>query len=373
MFRIIESDHSIVQAKSRPLGFLLGALPSAGAKNLGGKPLDLSRFERVSLGHFPTPLERLGNLTEFLGGPEIYIKRDDCTGLATGGNKTRKLEYLVADALDKGADTFVTQGATQSNHVRQTAAAARRFGMGCYALLERRVTNMGDGYEREGNVLLDDLLHCHYEFRPEGLDMNAEAEAFGEALRAKSKKPYVIPGGGSNPVGALGYVRCAEEIVHQAEEQGLKIDRILHATGSAGTQAGLVAGLQALDAAIEVVGISVRAARDKQISNVYQLARQTCDFIGQPYPTEDRIVVFDGYVGPGYGQPTDEMVDAITCLAEQEAVLLDPVYSGKGMAGLIGLVRNGTLKKGETVVFLHTGGAAALFAYQHLFSRQQAA
>ncbi len=340
----------------------------------GGQLVDLSRFKRVSLGHFPTPLERLENLTKRLGGPEIYIKRDDCTGLATGGNKTRKLEYLVADALDKGADTFVTQGATQSNHVRQTAAAARRFGMDCYALLERRVTNMGEDYERDGNVLLDDLFHCHYEFRPEGLDMNAEAQAFGEELKAKSKRPYIIPGGGSNPVGALGYVQCAEEIVAQAEEQGIKIDRIVHATGSAGTQAGLVAGLHSLKSQIEVVGISVRAAREAQIANVHRLACQTSDLIGdQTPPAVEQVIAYDGYVGPGYGQPTDEMVDAINTLASEEAILLDPVYSGKGMAGLIGLIRDGVLKKGENIVFLHTGGSAALFAYQHLFSRQQAA
>ncbi len=328
----------------------------------------------MSLGHFPTPLERLGNLTKLLGGPEIYIKRDDCTGLATGGNKTRKLEYLVADALEKGADTLVTQGATQSNHVRQTAAAARRYRMNCYALLERRVTNMGDGYEREGNVLLDDLLQCQYEFRPEGLDMNAEAEAYGKELKANGTSPYVIPGGGSNPIGALGYVQCAEEIIQQADKQGIKIDKLVHATGSAGTQAGLVAGLHSLGMSIEVVGISVRAPRAKQIPNVHRLACQTSELIGDRIaPDEDRIVVYDGYVGPGYGQPTDEMVDAIMTLADREAILLDPVYSGKGMAGLIGLVRNGELKRGDTVVFLHTGGSAALFAYQHLFSRRQAA
>lgn len=335
--------------------------------------MDLSRFSHTELAHLPTCLEPLNNLSAELGGPKIWIKRDDCTGLATGGNKTRKLEYLVADALEKGADTLVTQGATQSNHVRQTAAAARLFGMDCYALLERRVTNMGDGYERDGNVFLDDLFHCHYEFRPEGLDMNAEAEAYGETLKAKSKKPYVIPGGGSNPVGALGYVRCAQEIVEQADELGLKIDRIVHATGSAGTQAGLVAGLHALNSQIEVVGISVRAPREKQIANVHRLACETSELIGHGEVPIEKIIAFDGYVGPGYGQPTDEMVSAISRLADQEAILLDPVYSGKGMAGLIGLIEDGTLKKGETVVFLHTGGAVALFAYQHLFSRQRRA
>lgn len=336
--------------------------------------MHLARFKRIALGHFPTPLERLDNLTRLLDGPEIYIKRDDCTGLATGGNKTRKLEFLVADAVARGADTLVTQGATQSNHVRQTAAAARRVGMKCFALLERRVTNMGDTYEQAGNVLFDDLLRCEYEFRPEGLNMNAEAETLGGKLRDQGLKPYVIPGGGSNAIGALGYASAAAELVQQADVSGLRIHKIVHATGSAGTQAGLVAGLNALNAPIGVIGISVRAKREAQIANVHKLACETSELIGvKGELSKDLVEAYDDYVGPGYGQPTDEMVDAISLLAAEEGIFLDPVYSGKGMAGLIGLVRKGALKKGETVVFIHTGGAAALFAYQHLFSRQAAA
>lgn len=336
--------------------------------------MHLARFKKVQLGHFPTPLEKLENLTRTLGGPDIYMKRDDCTGLATGGNKTRKLEFLVADALAAGADTLVTQGATQSNHVRQTAAAARRFGLHCSALLERRVENMGAGYEGAGNVLLDDLLRCDYAFRANGMDMNAEAAALTEALREKGRNPYLIPGGGSNEIGALGYVSCAAELVAQADAQGLRIDSIVHATGSAGTQAGLVAGLYGLNAPIPVVGISVRAKREAQIDNVYGLACRTADLLGvRGVPERDLVQAHDDYVGPGYGQPTDEMVDAISLVAGEEGIFLDPVYSGKGMAGLIGLIRQGAFKRGETVVFLHTGGAAALFAYPHLFSRQEAA
>lgn len=336
--------------------------------------MHLARFERIALGHFPTPLEKLDNLTRLLGGPDIYIKRDDCTGLATGGNKTRKLEFLVADAIAKGADTLVTQGATQSNHVRQTAAAARRVGMKCFALLERRVTNMGAGYEQAGNVLLDDLLRCEYEFRPEGLNMNAEAEDLGGKLRDQGLRPYVIPGGGSNAIGALGYASAAAELVQQADVSGLRIHKIVHATGSAGTQAGLVAGLNAMNAPIDVIGISVRAKRDAQIANVHKLACETSELVGVKSELgKDLVEAFDDYVGPGYGQPTDGMVDAISLLAAEEGIFLDPVYSGKGMAGLIGLIRKGVLKKGETVVFIHTGGSAALFAYQHLFSRQTAA
>ena len=336
--------------------------------------MHLARFGRLSLGHFPTPLEKLENLTRLLGGPDIWIKRDDCTGLATGGNKTRKLEFLVADAVAQGADTLVTQGATQSNHVRQTAAAACRVGMGCHALLEQRVTNMGDLYATSGNVLLDDMMGCIHEARPEGLDMNAEAVALGEKLRAEGKKPYVIPGGGSNPIGALGYAGCAQELVWQADSQGLKIDKIVHATGSAGTQAGLVAGLHALNAPIGVVGISVRAPREKQIDNVHKLACATSELLSvRGELPRDLVVAHDGYVGPGYGQPTPSMIEAIRMLAQAEGIFLDPVYSGKGMAGMIGLIRQGMLKKGQTVVFIHTGGSVGLFAYQHLFTGQNAA
>ena len=336
--------------------------------------MHLAPFGRVSLVHFPTPLEKMENLTKALGGPQLWIKRDDCTGLATGGNKTRKLEFLVADAIAKGADTLVTQGATQSNHVRQTAAAARKLGMKCFALLERRVTNQGDQYEQAGNVLLDDLLKCEYEFRPEGLDMNAEGQAYADQLAEKGHKTYFIPGGGSNAIGALGYASAASELVYQADSLGIRFDKLVHATGSAGTQAGLVAGFHAMNAPIDIVGISVRANKEKQIDNVHKLAVATADLIGARGELKRSMVeAFDDYVGPGYGQPTDAMVDAISLLAAEEGIFLDPVYSGKGMAGLIGLIQKGYFRKDENVVFLHTGGASGLFAYQHLFSKQKAA
>ncbi|WP_099826471.1 D-cysteine desulfhydrase [Oceaniglobus indicus] len=333
----------------------------------------LSRFARVRLGHFPTALERLDNLTRHLGGPEIWIKRDDCTGLATGGNKTRKLEFLVGDALAQGADTLVTQGATQSNHVRQTAAAACKTGLRCHALLEQRVTNMGDAYSTSGNVLMDDIMGCEYEERPEGLDMNAEGEALAEKLRTQGRKPYFIPGGGSNTIGALGYVACANEMVQQFDDERLTVDAIVHATGSTGTQAGLLAGLHAMNVDIPVMGVSVRAPEDKQRANVHRLAVATADLLGARGDLpQSRVAVDDTEVGGGYGQPTDAMVDAIALLARQEGILLDPVYSGKGFAGLLSMIRRGVLTKGQRVVFIHTGGSSALFAYGHLFSRQTA-
>lgn len=333
----------------------------------------LARFPRISLGHFPTPLEKMPRLTEALGGPELYLKRDDCTGLATGGNKTRKLEYLVADALAQGADTLVTQGATQSNHVRQTAAAACRLGLQCHALLERRVTNQGPAYERSGNVMLDEILGCELEFRDGGLDMNAEAQRLGDALRERGRKPYVIPGGGSNPMGALGYANCATELLWQADSIGLRIDSIVHATGSTGTQAGLVAGLHAMNAPIEVMGVSVRAPRERQIDNVHALACRTAELIGlRGEVPRDRVRVNDEQVGPGYGQPTEAMREAMLMLARLEGVFLDPVYSAKGMAGLIEMIRRGEYRRGQVVVFIHTGGAAALPAYETLFSSEGA-
>ena len=217
--------------------------------------MHLARFPRVHLAHLPTPLERMDRLSEALGGPEIWIKRDDCTGLSTGGNKTRKLEFLMAEAQAEGADLVMTQGATQSNHARQTAAFAARLGMDCHILLEDRTGYKDENYNHNGNVLLDVLHGATYETRNAGLDMNAEMESVAENFRKQGKRVYTIPGGGSNTTGALGYANCALELVGQANDRGLVIDHIVHATGSTGTQAGLVTGLKALNANIPVMGI----------------------------------------------------------------------------------------------------------------------
>ena len=327
--------------------------------------MQLSKFPRVELCHKPTPLERMARLEALLGGPRLWVKRDDCTGLGLGGNKTRKLEYLIGAALDAGADTVVTQGAVQSNHVRQTAAAACRFGLKCHVLLERRVPGQTVSYEATGNVFLDRLFGAEIEFRPPGLDMNAEAEAAGEQLLAAGAKPYVIPGGGSNVVGALGYVECAQELVSQANEQGVSIDWLVHGTGSTGTQAGLVAGLEGLNSGIKVMGISVRQPQDKQEAAVHDLASKVADHLGvRPSVARESVMANGDYVGEGYGLPTEGTREAISVAARQEGLLLDPVYSGKGMAGMIDLVRKGYFGKDDDVVFLHTGGSPALFAYE---------
>ncbi|MEF8767802.1 MAG: D-cysteine desulfhydrase [Candidatus Accumulibacter phosphatis] len=335
--------------------------------------MNLASFPRVRLTQAPTPLEFLGNLTRLLDGPNIYIKRDDNTGLALGGNKTRKLEFLIGDALAQGATHILTQGATQSNHVRQTIAAANKYGFKTTVLLEERVSGAPADYYANGNVLLDQILGAVIETRPAGLDMHGELIAAGERLRAAGETPYLIPGGGSNPIGALGYVVSAQEIVAHANEHGLHIDHVVHATGSTGTQAGLLVGLQGSNSHIPVLGISVRAAKEKQEHNVRQLAARTWDLLGirGSFP-EDSVVVNSDYVGEGYGVPTDGMIEAVHLLARHEGILLDPVYTGKGFAGLVDLVRNRHFRKGQNIVFLHTGGATGLFAYRSLLAPRAA-
>lgn len=326
--------------------------------------VDLGQFPRTELCHRPTPIEAMPRLSALLGGPKLSIKRDDCTGLAMGGNKTRKLEFLVGEAIAQGADMLVTQGAVQSNHVRQTAAAACKVGMKCHVLLERRVPDRDASYEETGNVLLDNMFGATYEFRPSGLDMNAEAVAVTEGLAGKGHKPYFIPGGGSNATGALGYVGCAQEIADHAALTGERFDWLVMATGSTGTQAGLVAGFHAIGHDLPVMGVSVRQPHDRQVKAVHGLTQKTLEKLGAGSIPESKILVDDGYVGEGYGLPAESTFEAISLLARQEGLLLDPVYSAKGMAGLIGMVRADFFKPSDKVLFLHTGGASALFAYE---------
>lgn len=331
--------------------------------------MHLARFNPVRFAHLPTPFEPLPGLTEHLvrpggGGPALWIKRDDCTGLAGGGNKTRKLEYLLGDALANDADTLVTQGAVQSNHVRQTAAAAAKFGMKCEIILEERTGSTAVDYTRSGNVLLDQLLGAKIRNVPGGTDMNQKLAEVAAEVSDAGGRPYVIPGGGSNSIGALGYVECALELVAQANETGLEIDRIVTATGSAGTHAGLVAGLAVMGADIPVLGIGVRAPKDVQESNVYKLARETAALLGhEERVTRDMVVADCDYVGAGYGLIDDAVIEALKTIARTDAILLDPVYTGKAMKGLLALSAKGAFD-GETVVFLHTGGAQGLFGYQ---------
>lgn len=330
--------------------------------------MHLARFPRLSLGHFPTPLEPLNNLSALLGGPKLWIKRDDATGLASGGNKTRKLEFLLADAVEKKADIIITQGATQSNHVRQTIAGAAKLGLKAKGFLEQRVTDFGEDYQQSGNVLLDTLLGGEIVAHlPAGSDMQQAMEEYAAQLREQGHRPYIIPGGGSNPIGALGYVACAEELLYQSSQQRLRIDHVVHATGSTGTQAGLVAGFRATNSQIPVLGISVRAPKEKQEENVWNLASRTLALLGVPGELpRDAVVANSDYVGEGYGLPTESMLEALTLFARHEGILLDPVYSAKGAAGLIGLIRKGHFRQDENIVFIHTGGSVGLFGYRQL-------
>ncbi len=328
--------------------------------------MHLARCPRLHLAHLPTPLEPMPRLSKELGC-EIWIKRDDCTGMSTGGNKTRKLEFLMAEAVEMGADLVMTQGATQTNHGRQTAAFAAKLGMECHILLEDRTGYNNDNYNGNGNVLLDHLHGATTEKFPGGTDMPAEMEKAAEAERAKGKKVYVIPGGGSNPTGALGYVNCAFELVGQANDRSLVIDRVVHATGSSGTQAGLVTGMKAISSGIPVLGIGTRAPQPKQEQMVYDLACRTAEKLGCPGVVgREDVMANTDYVGEGYGLPTESGLEAIRMFAELEGILLDPVYSGKGAAGLIDLARKGEFKD-QRIVFLHTGGAVGLFGYDFAF------
>lgn len=325
--------------------------------------MHLARFPRIRLAHLPTPLEPLPRLSEALG-VDLWIKRDDCTGLAGGGNKTRKLEFLLGEAWAQDADTLVTQGAVQSNHVRQTVAAAVANGMACEVILEERTGSTATDYTENGNVLMDRLFGAVIRRVPGGTDMNAELEKTAQEVRDRGGRPYIIPGGGSNAVGALGYVDCAREIVMQADELDLKIDRIVTATGSAGTHAGLVAGLAVMGADIPVLGIGVRAPKEKQEANVLKLARETAALLGHPERVTDSMVTADcDYVGEGYGLIDAAVIEALKLAARTDGIVLDPVYTGKAMKGLIALAKKRRFDQ-ETVVFLHTGGAQGLFGYQ---------
>jgi len=325
----------------------------------------LAALPRRPLAHLPTPLEELPRLTAALEGPRLLVKRDDCTGLGLGGNKTRKLEFLMAEALEHNADTVITTGGVQSNHVRQTAAAAARLGLACELVLTRVVPWGGPDYETSGNIQLDRLFGARIHLHDGDTNRTAAMEALGESLRRAGRTPYLIPTGGSNVTGALGYAAAAQELAAQAAERGVKIAAVVHACSSGGTQAGLTAGFAALDPSVKVIGIDVDAHPEAVAAEVRRLAGDLWTRLGLPgdFPAE-RVALEAGYAGEAYGLPTEAMKAAVTRTAALEGLLLDPVYSGKAMAGLIGLVEAGAFTADDTVVFLHTGGTPALFPYR---------
>jgi len=326
--------------------------------------MNLSQFPRRRYTAGQTPIEFLPRFTEALGGPNVYIKRDDLLGLTAGGNKTRKLEFLVADALAQGADTLITCGAVQSNHCRLTLAAAVKEGLKCRLVLEERVPGSYNN-EASGNNFLFQLLGVEkIEVVPGGTDMMAAMQKVSEALDKEGRKGYVIPGGGSNPIGATGYVACAQELQDQLFQTGLAIERLCVASGSAGTHAGLVTGFIGCNMNIPIVGVGVSRDAGDQEPIVYELACRTAERLGvrQDIPRE-AVVSVGGYWQPKYSVPNQKMVEAVNLMAQTEGILLDPVYTGKAMAGFIGLSRDGYFKKGENVMFVHTGGSPGLYAY----------
>jgi L-cysteate sulfo-lyase len=327
----------------------------------------LDEFPKFPLIHAPTPLEPLNRLQKELGGPRLYIKRDDCTGLAFGGNKARKLEFLLGEALTQGTTAVVSAGGLQSNHVRQTAAAAARAGLACHLVLARNVPIDTAIYRSNGNLFLDQLLGATVHICSPNETRLEKAEAVMAALKAAGERPYFIPVGGSNGVGALGYAAQMLELREQATAQRLAIDHIVVASSSGGTQAGLAAGAALAMIAPPVIGIDVDGKSEELRRQLVAIAADCCrrlDIAGAP---PDDFELAGGYAAPGYGLPNAGTIEAIKLLATLEGILFDPVYSGKAMAGLIDMIRKGRFDKDETVVFIHTGGAPALFAYTDAF------
>ena len=320
---------------------------------------NLTRFPRLEFIGAPTPLEYLPRFSDYLGR-EIYIKRDDVTPMALGGNKLRKLEFLAADALREGADTLITAGAIQSNHVRQTAAVAAKLGLHCVALLENPIATRAENYLTNGNRLLLDLFNAQIEMCDALTDPVAQLSELATRIEAQGFRPYVIPVGGSNALGALGYVESALEIAQQCEG-AVELSSIVVASGSAGTHAGLAVGLEQLMPEAELIGITVSRKRDEQKPKVVTLQQA----VARELDVEARadITLWDDYFAPGYGTPNEEGMEAIKLLARLEGILLDPVYTGKAMAGLIDGISQNRFKDQGPILFIHTGGAPALFAY----------
>jgi D-cysteine desulfhydrase family pyridoxal phosphate-dependent enzyme len=328
----------------------------------------LDTFPRIRLGHSPTPLDSAPALGGELG-VDLYIKRDDCTGLAFGGNKVRQLEFYLGAAVAEDADTVLITGAVQSNFVRLAAAAARTLGMEVYIQLEERVPDVDASYRMSGNVLLNKLLGAHLSSFPVGEDesaADASLEALAEKLTAQGRRPYVIHLAVDHPpLGALGYVVAARELMLQAGERDLTFDHVVVASGSALTHSGLLVGLRALGNDVPITGICVRRAATEQRPRVLNRCGEVAAMIGRPECVkESDVVVSDAVLAPGYGQMNDATISAMAMAARLEALMLDPVYTGKAMAGLVDLARSGAFQPGARVVFMHTGGLPALFGYE---------
>lgn len=329
--------------------------------------LDLSRFPRLGIAHLPTPLEPMARLTAALGGPRLWVKREDCTGVGFGGNKLRKLDYVLHEAIASGADTLVSGGVVQSNSQRQVAAAAAKLGLACHlAVYHGRLAPPSAEYDGTGNALLNRLFGATLHDVPWSGDRNGAIRALADRLRAEGRKPFVVPYDVSSPLGAVAYATTAVEIAEQSATLGFEPAAIVHCTGSAGTQAGLVVGAAACLPRTRVVGIDIDAEPERVRADVLSYGRGAAALLDRPFDERD-VEVVAGHAGPAYGVPHAATIEAIRLGAQLEALVLDPVYSGKGLAGLVALIRAGRWTSGQDVVFIHTGGAPALFAYRHLF------
>jgi L-cysteate sulfo-lyase len=324
----------------------------------------LSQFPRLGLAQLNTPLEPLKRLSAHLGGPRLWVKREDATGLGFGGNKLRKLDYVLDDAVSSGADTLVSGGVVQSNSQRQVAAAAAKLGMECHlAVYHGRLSPPTPEYNASGNAFLNRLFGAHLHDVPWTGDRNAAIRDLAAKLEQQGRRPYVVPYGVSNVLGAIGYATTIAEIGQQAAELGIRPTAIVHCSGSAGTQAGLVVGAAACMPQTRIVGVDIDAEPERVRSDVTRLAREAAERLDVPF-SELHVDVVAGHAGPAYGVPHAATVEAIKLAGRLEALPLDPVYSGKGLAGLIALIREGRWSANDDVIFVHTGGSPALFAYQ---------
>ena len=324
----------------------------------------LERFGRVGLAQLPTPLEPLPRLTAHLRGPRLWVKREDCTGLGFGGNKLRKLDHVLHAAIEQGADTLVSGGVVQSNSQRQVAAAAAKLGLGCHlAVYHGRVDPPTAAYETSGNALLNRLYGATLHAVPWLGDRNRAIERLADELRTQGRQPYVVPYGVSSASGAVGYVSALLEIATQCAASAFTPRAIVHCSGSGGTQAGLAVGAAAVLPQTDIVGIDIDAEPERVAADVRRYARAAADELNVPFD-DARIEVVAGHAGPAYGTVHEATIEALHMAARLEALLLDPVYSAKGLAGLIALVRGGRWSTADDLVFVHTGGAPALFAYE---------